>query len=114
MEEFKSVPDESVLFDLTPEEVALIFFLLGLAFSPALTIDELNTLANGLLEMAQVFLVIAAQRTLINEAIAAQQEKKDAKKAKEETKSVEQLESEIKKLHDHIENMQKQITELKK
>lgn len=114
MEEFKLVPDQSIFFDLTPEEATLIFYLLGLVISQSLTIDELNTLANGLFEVAQVMFIISAQRTLINDAIQAQQGKEDAEKAKNEKESIEKLESEIKKLKDHIENMQKQIDALMK
>jgi predicted ribosome quality control (RQC) complex YloA/Tae2 family protein len=114
LEEFKLVSDESIFSDLTPEETTLVFYILGIAFSQSLTIDEINVLANGLFEMAQVLFIIASQRTLINDAIKAQQDKEDAEKAKEEKKSVERLESEIKKLQDYIENMQKQIDELKK
>lgn len=114
MEEFKLVPDESIFFDLTPDEATLVFYLLGLAVSQSLTINELNVLANGLFEMAQVMFVISSQRTLLNDAIKAQQEKEDAEKVKEEKKSVEELVLEIKKLQNHIESMQKQINELKK
>jgi len=114
LEELKLVADEPIFSELTPEETTLFFYLLGIAFAQPLTIDELNVLANGLFEMAQVMFVIASKRTLINDAIKAQQEKVDAEKGKDEKKSIEKLESEIKKLHDHIKNMQKQIDELKK
>lgn len=114
MEEFKLVPDESILFDLTPEEITLLFYFLGAIISPSFTIDELNVLGNALFEMAEVLIVIAAQRTLINDAIKAQQEKEDAEKAKEEKKSAEKLESEFKKLENKIKHMQKEIDELKK
>lgn len=114
MEEFKLVPDQSIFFDLTPEEVTLVFYLLGITFSQPLTIDELNLVANGLFETAQIMFVIASSRALINDAIEAQQKKEDATKEKDEKKSVEKLESEIKKLQDYIENMQQQINELKK
>lgn len=112
LEKFKSVPEESIFFDLTPEEVTLVFYLLGITFSQSLTIDELNLVANGLFEIAQVMFVIAASRSLINDAIEAQQKKEDTEKEKIERKSVEKLEAEIKKLQEHIENMQKQIDEL--
>jgi septal ring factor EnvC (AmiA/AmiB activator) len=114
LEEFKLVPAESIFFDLTPEEVTLFFYVLGLNVAQSLTIDELNVLANGLFELAQVLFVIASQRTLINDAIKAQQEKDDADKAKEEKKSAEKLESDVKKLQDKIAYLQKQIDELKK
>lgn len=114
MEKFKLVPDESIFLGLTPEEATLVFYLLGITFAQSLTIDELNLLANGLFETAQVMFVIASSRTLINDAIEAQQKKEDTEKENFEKKSVGELEAEIKKLQDHIENMQKQIDELKR
>ncbi|CUH96023.1 hypothetical protein P22_2111 [Propionispora sp. 2/2-37] len=114
MGEFKLVPDESIFFDITPDETSLFFYALGVAVSQSLTIDELNVLANGLVETAQVMFVIASQRTLLNDAINAQQEKKDAEKAKEEKKSTQELKSEIKKLQDQIEYLQKQINIIKR
>ncbi|AIF53515.1 hypothetical protein [Pelosinus sp. UFO1] len=114
MEEFKLLPDQSIFFDLTPEEVTLVFYLLGITFSQALTIDELNLVANGFFEIAQIMFVIASSRELINDAIEAQQKKEDTEKEKIERKSIGELEAEIKKLQDHIENMQKQINELKR
>jgi hypothetical protein len=104
LEEFKVVSDESIFLDLTPEEVTLLFFILGIIISQSLTIDDLNTLANGLFETAQVMFLIAAQRSLINDLINAQQEKEDAAK----------LKSELQKLQDKIEYLQKQLDELKK
>jgi predicted ribosome quality control (RQC) complex YloA/Tae2 family protein len=112
LEEFKLVPDESILFDLTPDEVTLLFYVAALSISPSLTIDELNVLANGLFLMAQVMFTITSQRTLLNDAIKAEKEKDE--QAKDDKKSVEKLESEIKKIQDQIENIQKQIKELKK
>jgi hypothetical protein len=104
LEEFKLVPDESIFFNLTPDEATLLFYVLGITIAQSLTIDELNILANGLFETAQVLFVIASQRTLINDAIKAQQEKEDTEK----------LELEIKKLQNKIEHLQKQIDVLKK
>jgi len=114
LEEFKLVTDEPIFSDLTPEETTLFFYLLGIAFSQSLTIDELNVLANGLFETAQIMFVIASKRTLINDAIKSQQEKLDTEKGKDEKKSIAKLELEIKKLQDYIKDMQKQIDELKK
>jgi predicted ribosome quality control (RQC) complex YloA/Tae2 family protein len=114
LEKFKLIPDESLFFDFTPEELTLLFYVLGLSASKSLTIDELNTLANGLFETAQVMFVIASQRTLLNEALEAQQEKETVEKAKEEKNSAEKLALEIQKLQDKIECLQKQIDELKK
>ncbi len=104
---YKEVPDDSLFYDLTPEEITLLFYLLGITISQCLTIDEINLLANGLFETAQVMFVIAAQRSLINDAISAQQDE-------EEKKSTEKLELEVKKLQDKIEQLQKQINELKR
>lgn len=104
MEKFEVVSTESIFLDLTPEEVSLLFYVLGIAIAQSLTIDELNLLANGLFETAQVMFVIASQRSLINDAIDALQEKEDIEKAK----------SDVEKLQDKIEYLQKQIDELKK
>ncbi|MBP2659516.1 MAG: hypothetical protein H6Q69_2548 [Firmicutes bacterium] len=107
MEKFEEVPDQSLFFDLTPEEISLLFYLVGITIAQSLTIDELNVLANGLFETAQVMFVIASQRSLLNDAISAQQDE-------EEKKSTEKLELEVKKLQDKIEHLQKQINELKR
>lgn len=104
LKKFEVVSDESIFSNLTPDEVALLFFVLGITIAQSLTIDELNLLANGLFETAQVLFVIASQRTLINDAIDALQEKEDIEKTK----------SDVEKLLDKIEYLQKQIDELKK
>ncbi|MDR3564449.1 MAG: hypothetical protein P4N41_25850 [Negativicutes bacterium] len=122
MEEFKVSPEESVLLHLTPEEVTLIFYVLGIAVAEPLTINELNVLGNALFEMAEVLIVIATQRTLINDALKAQQEKESAEKEKkesaekekEEKKSNEELQSKLKKLQEQIQQLQEQINQLKK
>ncbi|VBB07316.1 Hypothetical protein LUCI_2560 [Lucifera butyrica] len=111
---FKLLPDESVLFSLTPDEATLLFYLLGVAAAQPLTIDEINVLANGLFEMSQVMFVVAAQRTFINDASAAQQKQEEAEKAKEKEKSHEKLEVMIKELQFQMKQMQKQIDALKK
>jgi uncharacterized protein YlxW (UPF0749 family) len=107
LEKFEEVPDQSLFFDLTPEEISLLFYLVGITIAQSLTIDELNVLANGLFETAQVMFVIASQRSLLNDAISAQQDE-------EERKSTEKLELEVKKLQDKIEHLQKQINDLKR
>lgn len=114
MEEFKLLPDKSVFIGLSPEEVTLIFYVAGLNLAKSLTIDELNVLANGLFEMAQVMFVIASQRILINDAIVAQKLKEDAEKIKEDKKSAVNLEFKVKTLQDQIEYLQKQIDVFKK
>lgn len=114
MEQFKLISDESIFLELTPEEATLFFYFLGLVMAQSLTIDELNVLANGLFETAQVMFVIASLRTLINDAIQAQQNKEQAEKAQEEQKSGEKLESDIKELQDQIKCLQRQIDGLKK
>ena len=111
MDEYKTAPDESIFLDLSPDEASLLFYVLGVAVSQSLTIDELNLLGNGLFEMAQVMLVIAAQRTLLNDALSAKQEESDSQ-VKEE-KSPQEWMTEIKKLQDQIELLQKQIDELR-
>lgn len=114
LEQYKQLADESILINLTPEEISLLFYVLGVTFTQSLTIDEINTLANGLFETAQVMFVIAAQRTLINDAIDAQQEKADTEKAEKEKSSVEKLELEVRKLQDKIEYLQNQMDHLKR
>jgi len=114
LEEFKQVPDESIFFDITPDEASLFFYIFGLAIAQPLTIDEINVLANGLFEMAQVLFVISSQRTLLNDVIKAQQEKQDAEKAKDEKKASDEMESAVKKLQDQIERLQKQVNALQK
>lgn len=111
MDEYKTAPDESIFLDLSPDEASLLFYVFGVAISQSLTIDELNLLGNGLFEMAQVMLVIAAQRTLLNDAMSAKQEESDDQ-TKEEKSSQEWM-AEIKKLQDQIELLQKQIDELR-
>ena len=71
------VPEQSIIFDLNPNEATLLFYLLGLLWAQSLTIDELYLLGNGLFEIAQVMFIIAAQRTLLNDAMKAQQEKEN-------------------------------------
>lgn len=122
MGEFPQGSDETVLLDLTPEEVTLVFYLLGLASAKSLTINEINVLANGLFLTAQVMFVISAQRTLINDVVkevkeAAEkdkQEKEDKKKEKQEKDIIEKMESNIRSFQKQIELMQKQLNELKR
>ena len=114
LEQFKLVTDESIFLALTPEEATLLFYSWGLAMAQSLTIDEINVLANGLFEAAQIMFVIASYRTLINDAIEAQQDKKQTEKAKEGQKSAEKLESDIEELQEQIKSLQRQIDGLKK
>lgn len=107
LEQFKTFPERSIFFELTPEEVTLVFYALGIAVSQSLTINELSVLANGLFELAQVMFVIAAQRELINSVIEAQQ-------TKEEKKPVETWEEKMQELQERMECMQRQINELHK
>ena len=72
MDEFKLVCSESVFLNFSPDETTLFFYTLGIAIAKSLTIDELNVLANGLFETAQVLFVIASNRTLMNDTIKAQ------------------------------------------
>ncbi len=111
MEQFKLVSAESVFLGLTPEEATLFFYLWGILIAPELTIDEINVLANGLFETAQVLFVIASYRTLINDAIQAQQDKQATQA---EGKSDTKLELKIKELQDQILHLQNQIDELQK
>lgn len=109
MEQFKLVADESVFLALTPEEITIYFFILGLAVAETLTIDELNVLANGLFEWAQVLFVIASQRTLLNDVIQAQEE---AAKAKEEKTADENVAAALKRLQEQCQHLQAQIDKL--
>lgn len=112
VEQFKEVPEESIFFEITPEESAIFFYFLGLVISEKLTIDELNLLANGLFETAQVMFIIASHRQLFNDAIQAQQDKQDDEKAKEAAVAAEKMKLEIKSLQGQIKHLQKQIDEL--
>ena len=134
MEEFREIPGESILFELSPDELTVFFFALGLTIAQSLTIDELNVLGNGFFLVAQALFTISSQRTLLNDFIKAQQEKELPKKDKKtiekekksdeedfseppnrekSNKSIRNLESKLKKLQDQIEIIQKQIEELK-
>lgn len=109
-ERFKEVPSESIFYEITPEESSILFYFLGLVISEKLTIDELNLLANGLFETAQVMFIIASHRQMLNDALQAQQDKKDAEEAAASTKSMKQ---EITELKQQIRQLQKQIDQLK-
>jgi hypothetical protein len=114
LEGYKITPDTSIFLDLTPDEVTLLFYVLALSASKSLTVDEVNILANSLFETAQVLFVIASQRTLLNNALKAQQEKEAAAKEKEKPKSAENWESEARKLQDRIGHLQQELDLLKK
>lgn len=107
---FKEVPPESIFYEITPEESSILFYFLGLAISEKLTIDELNLLANGLFETAQVMFIIASHRQMLNDALQAQQDKKDEAAA---AASAESVKREIAELKLQIRQLQKQIDELK-
>lgn len=111
MEKFKTLPENPLLAELSPEEVTLIFYLASLVIERSLTIDELIFLSNGLFLMSQVLLTISSQRLLINEVITAQEEKEAAEKMKED-KTTGKME--IKKLQAQIETMQQQMDRLLK
>lgn|GEM_PF-1000860 len=112
-EQFKEVPSESIFYEITPEESSILFYFLGLVISEKLTIDELNLLANGLFETAQVMFIIASHRQMLNDALQAAQDKKDEEKAKQAAVSVASMSREIKDLQQQIRQLQKQIDELK-
>ena len=114
VEQFALIPEESIFLDLTPEESALFFFILGLVISQSLSIDELNLLANGLFETAQIMFVIASHRTLINDVLEAQADKEKGKTehTKPDPRSAPNMQSELKKLQDQINHLQKQIEAL--
>lgn len=109
-EQFKEVPSESIFYEITPEESSILFYFLGLVISEKLTIDELNLLANGLFETAQVMFIIASHRQMLNDALQAQLDKKDEKAA---AASAESMKREVTELKQQIRKLQKQIDELK-
>ena len=123
MEKFKTTPDESIFLDLTPEDVVFLFFYLGIAISQSLTINELNVIANGLFETAQVLFTISAQRKLINGCIEEQQKQQEKEKEKqtkpskpeqsEQETTVRDLSAIIKNLQMQVAHLQEQIDELK-
>ncbi|MDF2930543.1 hypothetical protein [Anaerospora sp.] len=109
-EQFKEVPSESIFYEITPEESSILFYFLGLVISEKLTIDELNLLANGLFETAQVMFIIASHRQMLNDALQAQLDKKDEEAA---AASAESMKREVTELKQQIRKLQKQIDELK-
>jgi len=109
-EQFKEVPSESIFYEITPEESSILFYFLGLVISEKLTIDELNLLANGLFETAQVMFIIASHRQMLNDALQAQLDKKDEEAA---AASAESMKREVTELKQQIRKPQKQIDELK-
>lgn len=110
VELFKEVPAESIFYEITPEESSILFYFLGLVISEKLTIDELNLLANGLFETAQVMFIIASHRQMLNDALQARQDRKDAQEA---AASAESMKREITELKQQIRQLQKQIDQLK-
>lgn len=106
---FKLVPEESVFFDLAPDETTLLFYILGVGVAQSLTIDELRVLGGGLFITGEVFLTIASQRVLLNDALEAQQEHETTEKSKQ---SIEELQSQNKKLENQIQYLQQQVEQL--
>jgi len=109
-EQFKEVPSESIFYEITPEESSILFYFLGLVISEKLTIDELNLLANGLFETAQVMFIIASHRQMLNDALQAQLDKKDEKAA---AASAESMKREVTELKQQIRQLQRQIDQFK-
>lgn len=114
LEEFKVVPEESVLFDLSPDEISLLFYILGIGLAQSLTIDEIRILGTGLFLTGEVLLTILAQRLLFNDALEAQQADKTTEKANQEKKSIEELQYQNKKLQNQIQHLQQQVDQLMK
>jgi hypothetical protein len=112
LEEFKVLPEKSVLFDLSPDELTLLFYILGIGLAPSLTIDELRILGTGFFLTGEVLLTILAQRLLLNDALAVQQADKAAKTAKQEKVSIEELQIQNKKLQNQIQHLQQQVNQL--
>lgn len=109
MEEFKLVPKESAFFDLSPDEVALLSYIIGIWLASSLTIDELRVLGGAFFLTGEVLLTIVAQRVLLNDALAIQQEHDTIEKAKQ---SIEELQLQNKKLEQQIQQLQQQINQL--
>lgn len=112
LDEFKLLPEESVFFDLGPDEVTLIFYILGIGLAQSLTMDELRILGSGFFLMGEVLLTILAQRLLINDALAVQQEYEATEKAKQDKKAIEELRSQNEIFQKQIQRLQQQVDQL--
>jgi hypothetical protein len=112
-DEFKLLPEESAFFDLGPDEVTLIFYILGIELAQSLTIDELRILGTGFFLTGEVLLTVLAQRLLINDALlAVQQEYEATEKAKQDKKAIEKLRSQNEIFQKQIQRLQQQIDQL--
>jgi hypothetical protein len=112
LEEFKLLPEESVLFDLGPDEITLFFYLIGIGLAQSLTIDEIRLLGNSFFLTGEILLAILAQRLLINDALEVQQAYEVTAKAKQEKGPIEELQSQNKKLQKQIQHLQQQMDQL--
>jgi uncharacterized protein YlxW (UPF0749 family) len=114
LEAFKILPEESVFFDLNPDEISLIFYILGFGLAKSLTIDELRILGTGLFLTGEVLLTILAQRLLINDVLAVQQEHEATEKAKQNKKIIEELQFQNEIFQSQIQHLQQQVDQLNK
>jgi len=114
LEGYKVVPDQSVFFDVGPDEITLLFYVLGIGLAESLTIDELRVLGSALFITGEVLLTIVSQRLLLNDALAAQQEHKTTGIAKQEQQSIQELQSQNIILQRQIHHLQQQMDQLAK
>ncbi len=114
MKEFKLLPEESGLFELSPDEITLIFYILGIGLAQSLTIDELRIFGTGFFLTGEVLLTILAQRLLLNDVLVVQKEYEATEKAKQEQQSIEELQFQNKKLQNQIQRLQQQMDQLLK
>jgi predicted RNase H-like nuclease (RuvC/YqgF family) len=122
--------NEWSLFNSTPNEIALLAFLLGFTLAEPLTIEEQNVLGNFFFETGQILFTIASQRTLL-EAIQKEQQKEASTDKNQENQShshkkqadqtseekiqqqIEQMLNQNQELQRQIQQLQEQIDQLK-
>lgn len=108
MDEFKLLPEQSALFALSPEEVSLIDYLIGLDITQKFTIDELIVLGSAFCLIASLFITLAWQRKLLNDTLGIQQQNEVKQTKKDE------LKQQLKELEHHAQGLQQQLNRLKR
>jgi len=109
LEEFKVVSAESAFLDLSPDEITLLSYIIGIGLAQALPIDELRVLGGCFFLTGEVILTIVAQRVLINDALAAQQEENATGQVNQ---SIKELQFQNQSLQNQIQQLQQQIDQL--
>lgn len=102
MEQYKVLTRQSVFSDVTPDELSLLVYLIGICLAQSLTIDELRVMGSSFFLTGEVLLTIAAQRVLLNDELTAMQNH-------QEPQSTEELQAQIKKLQSQIQHLQQQL-----